>query len=495
MFTKIKNNMKNRINSLFYSLLVVVFAVSCAESDDYSTPDSVMECVDETVGKTANITGTEVYAMATSSMQQFPEGDDVDDFYLEAYITSSDGGGNFFKTISMETTDGKGLSVSVDTYNYYAKGYEVGRKVLIKLNGLRYQMLYNSLALGVLYTNPATGIESASVGRIPEIQLPDIIFKSCEYKTDDQLVHKITVPQANTDEYINKVIELDSVQFVEMGQAYYDEGNVIGGATNRYIVDKDGNDVIFRTGNFATYAGYIIPHNSGKVRGVLTKFISGSGQVSYQFISRVYGDIQLDRPVLGSEEPGEPEEPEEPTGTSLGGTDIQFLSSFTENFESYTADVVNYNPGPSTTFPKYINDILAGPRYWSITAFGGNKYIQMSAHNTNSTCKSYFIVPANLTNATLSFKTKDGYYNGAALKVYYTTDYTAHSNLANATLVDITSNFTIATGSTTGYADNFTNSGTHTISAGGNGFIVFEYSGTHPSGVTTTYQIDDIVVQ
>src|SRR5690606_20595101 len=117
MFTKIKNNMKNRINSLFYSLLVVVFAVSCAESDDYSTPNSVLNCVDETVGKTANITGTEVYAMANSSMQQFPEGEEVEDMYVEAYITSSDAGGNFFKSISMETEDGKGISISVDIYN------------------------------------------------------------------------------------------------------------------------------------------------------------------------------------------------------------------------------------------------------------------------------------------------------------------------------------------------------------------------------------------
>jgi hypothetical protein len=481
--------MKNRINNLFYSLLIAIFAVSCAESDDYSTPDSVSECVDETVGKTANITGTEVYAMANSSIQQFPEGEGVEDMYLEAYITSSDAGGNFFKSISMETEDGKGISISVDIYNTYTKGYEVGRKVLIKLNGLFYQINHSSLVLGVSYTNPTTG--AVSVGRIPEIQLPNIISKSCDYKTDEDLVHKITVAQAKNNDYINKLIELDSVQFVEMGQPYYDPLNVIGGSTNRNIIDKNNNTVIFRTGSFATYAGYTIPQKSGKVRGVMTKFNS-----DFQFVARVESDIKLDRPVLGSEEePEEPVEPGEGSETSLGGTDIQFLASFTEDFESYEAGVVNYNPGPSTTFPKYINEVLSGPRYWSITSFGGNKYIQMSAHNTNSACKAYFIVPANLTNATLSFKTKDGYNTGAALKVYYTTDYTAHSNLADATLVDITSNFTIATGSTTGYATDFTNSGTHTITAGSNGFIIFEYSGTHPSGVTTTYQIDDIVVQ
>src|SRR5690606_10558990 len=196
----------------------------------------------ETVGKTANITGTEVYAMANSSMQQFPEGEG-EDMYLAAYITSSDGGGNFFKSISMETADGKGISVPVDMYNYYTKGFEVGRKVLIKLNGLHYQINHNSLVIGASYGN--------AVGRIPEIQLADIIFKSCEYKTDEELVHVVTVAQAKTNDYINKLIELDSVQFVEMGLPYYDPNNVIGGSTNRNIIDKNNNTVIFRTGSFA----------------------------------------------------------------------------------------------------------------------------------------------------------------------------------------------------------------------------------------------------
>jgi hypothetical protein len=328
MFTKIKNNMKNRINSLFYSLLVVVFAVGCAESDDYSTPDSVLDCVDETVGKTANITGTEVYAMANSSMQQFPEGEEVEDMYLEAYITSSDGGGNFFKSISMETEDGKGFSVPVDIYNYYTKGFEVGRKVLIKLNGLYYQINHNSLIIGVSYTNPTSG--AISVGRTPENMIPEVIFKSCEYKTDEELVYNVTIAQAKNNDYINKLIELDSVQFVEMGLPYYDPLNVIGGSTNRNIIDKNNNTVIFRTGSFATYAGYTIPHNSGKVRGVMTKFNS-----DFQFVARVESDIKLDRPVLGDEEPEEPEIPGEPSNLLFAGADFEDWALFNSSINSF----------------------------------------------------------------------------------------------------------------------------------------------------------------
>ena len=98
---------------------------------------------------------------------------------------------------------------------------------------------------------------------------------------------------------------------------------------------------------------------------------------------------------------------------------------------------------------------------------------------------------------TLSFKTKDGFNNGNVLKVWYTTNYTPGTDLSNATLVDITSQFTIAFGTTSGYAQNFTNSGVYNIPASvtGNGFFIFEYSGNGVgSALTTTIQIDDITI-
>jgi hypothetical protein len=69
--------------------------------------------------------------------------------------------------------------------------------------------------------------------------------------------------------------------------------------------------------------------------------------------------------------------------------------------------------------------------------------------------------------------------------------------MSQATLVDITSSFTIATGTTSGYANNFTNSGDYVIPASltGNGYFIFEYSGNGVGNVlTTTMQLDDIKV-
>src|SRR5690606_1947526 len=177
---------------------------------------------------------------------------------------------------------------------------------------------------------------------------------------------------------------------------------------------------------------------------------------------------------------------------ALGGTDIQFLGSFVENFESYAAAL--------REFPRYINDPIAGSRYWAVTAFGGNKYIQMTSFGgTPELNRSMFIVPVDMTAAnTFSFQSKAGYSNGAALKVYYimASDYTPGQGINPALMTDITSSFTISPGLAGAYPDTFTNSGNYNIPASltGNGYFVFEYNGNGNGGVTTTIQLDNIIV-
>jgi hypothetical protein len=175
----------------------------------------------------------------------------------------------------------------------------------------------------------------------------------------------------------------------------------------------------------------------------------------------------------------------------IGGSAIVYDATLNEPFTSYTTT-------NQQIFPKYINDAAVGSRYWQVKTFSGNKYIQMSSFGgTPEANRSLFIVPVNMTTAnTLSFKTKDGFNNGAVLKVYYTTNYVPGTQISSATLNNITSSFTIASGTVTGYATNFTNSGTYTIPASvtGNGFFVFEYVGNGSGGATTTMQIDDIVI-
>lgn len=448
-------------------LITIAFATlsSCVNGDDYGVPDLSNECV--TIAKTKEV--SDITNIATATTVPYTTSETIVD-YIEAYVTSSDEGGNFYKSISMMSLDGlKGFSMPVDNYNLYTE-FEPGRKVTVKLDKNRYfNKQHGSTVIGSSYNN--------GVGRISVVEYKNVILRSCIDVEENTIVKNLSITQAKNDQYLNMLIEFDAVQFTDasLGKKYYDASlNSLGGATNHEISDQFGNKVIVRVSEFATFAANTVPSKNGKIRGVMTKYNS-----DYQFMIRTLNDVNLtgDRLAIDLYPP-------------LGGTAISYDAALNEPFTSYTTT-------NQQVFPKYINDAAVGGKYWQVKTFSGNKYIQMSSFGgTPEANRTLFIVPVNMTSAnTLSFKTKDGYNNGNVLKVYYTTNYVPGSQITTATLVDITSNFTIASGATSGYATNFTNSGTYTIPASvtGNGFFVFEYVG-NGSGTTTTMQIDDIVI-
>ena len=145
--------------------------------------------------------------------------------------------------------------------------------------------------------------------------------------------------------------------------------------------------------------------------------------------------------------------------------------------------------------PKYINDVSVGTKFWDVATFSSNEYLQMSAFNAGCS-KSYFCIPVDFTAAKeILFKSKDGYNDGNPLRVYYSTNYIPGGSFEQATLIDITTKFRISTGNTDGYGSEFINSGVYSIpiAVTGNGFFIFEYDGT--SGISTTIQLDDIIVR
>ncbi len=441
-----------KLKLILTGAILTTFA-SCVNGDHYGVLESECATMTPTV-EIVDLNGT-----ATTTPQQWI-GEDV----LEAYAVSSDEGGNFYKSISMVGYDTAGneygFSIPVDQYNLYTQ-FEPGRKVYINLNELYFAIddRTDALEIGTLY--------EGQVGRIAINRYEEKIIRSCEkIDEEDLVITGLSITEAQDDQYLNRLIEFDYVQFANssLGFTYFDANlNSIGGATNHILADEDGNTLTVRVSEYATFAGDMIPDGNGKVRGVMTKYNSSGGGNPYQFMIRTLNDVMLDNPRV----------------------DFSFLNTVNEDFESYDTD--------EDTFVKYFNIAMNGNRLWQVKEYSSNQYIQMSSYNSGSSNRSLFVIPVNFDNANnLSFKTRDGYNNGDPLKVYYSTDFDP-SNPTSGTLNDITSNFTIATGTSSGYASNFTNSGVYNLGLSGNGYIIFEYIG-NSSGITTTIQIDDIVI-
>lgn len=259
----------------YIALLLCITITACINDDDYSVPN--LECTETSLVKTIEVQDIN----ATENIQEYTN-DDV----IEAYVTSSDASGNFYKTLSLQTENGDfGFSVLVNATSTFIN-YEPGRKVLIKLKGSYYRIYNSSLQIGDLsvYNGFATltGFSPTSYA--------NILNRSCTVISEENMVQYASLTELQNDSYLHRLVEINNVQFTDeaVGFPFYDSANDIGGGTNYLLTDENGNTLTFRTSSFASFAGNSIPQESGKIRGILTKYGD-----TYQFMIRTPEDIQL----------------------------------------------------------------------------------------------------------------------------------------------------------------------------------------------------------
>jgi hypothetical protein len=440
---------------------------SCV-NDTYDTP-KFDACVDPGLIKTKTI--ADIYAAATAATKTYTA-DDI----IEAYVVSSDEGGNFYKSMYFQAVDGsKGYNLSLDDANLYAKKFQPGKKVFLKLKGLAYANP-TSFGVGLIFGAPPTA--QFAVDRLATLDYPKYLVASCNSVSEDAIVNKITLAQAFSDTYLNTLVEIDNVQFTDEAAGGTYDSNRNDDFDSSIFVTDGAKSLTIRTSRFANFAGYKVPAGKGKIRGVLTKYNS-----TFQIIMRTERDANMPNPRVDY------------TPTIIGANSTVFPATVSETFESYVSS-------PSqTNFPNYINDAAIGSRYWEVKTFSSNKYIQMTSFGSGGANNTYLFVPVDMTAANnFSFRSNMGFWNGAVLKVYYVlaTNYTSGGTVDTSKMVNITSGFTIPSTPTSGYGTTFTSSGIYTIptTVTGNGYFVFEYAGNANAfpAVTTTLQLDNITV-
>lgn len=445
--------MKNLIvKSVFYTFLATSF-VSCVNDDDYNVP--ALGCTETTLVKTKEV--SQIPASATIAQYTADE-------VIEAYVTTSDEEGNFFKSISFQTLDGtRAFSVPVDVTSTFIN-FEPGRKVMIKMQNLYTDIKDGGMRIGDIYLDPSDG--SVEVGRMSNALYLSALERSCTVVNEDDLVIETNLAALQNDAFLNKLVEIDNVQFSDAAitTTYYDETNDIGGATNHYLTDRFGTTVIFRTSSYAKFAGKDVSSKSGKVRGVLTKY----GE-DYQFVARYESDIMLtaDRFVLSN-------------------------PFYVEDFQSSTNNT-NLNTTGWTNYAE------AGTWVWREKTFTSagvtNGYAEFSAFGGQALNKAWLISPAldftTFTQKLVKFKVAQHHLDvnspNNGLEVLVSTNFDG-TNVLAATWVAVPVN--IPTTSTAWYA--FLDSNVDLSSYSGTIHVAFKFTG---SGTDTTldgaFQVDD----
>lgn len=447
------NNKKYTMKKIVLSLIISLpMLQSCVNGDNYAAPDLSGECTT----MVATIDGNAFLGTATSTLQQYPNNVATQDDVIEAYVTSSDESGNFYKSISMVTVNGaKGFSVPIDDYNLYTQ-FEPGRKVYIYLKNRHFQINPDtkSIDLGSLYDNGSVATSDDEVGRLSIIDYKNIVKRGCEKVDENSIVNVMTIQQAKNDANLNKLIEINAVQFSDefLGKKYFDVNNQIGGATNNIVKDINGQSLIVRISEFANFAGNAVASGNGKIRGVMTKYGS-----DYQFMVRTENDIQL--------------------------TNERVVPVFQEPF--------------TTNFPNWVKYSVTGAQVWSVnTSFGnpGSCALMSGFAGSNNTNEDWLISPAiNLSSYSQAFLSFDNAsrFSGNLIQVYVSTNYDGVSAPNTATWTEITG----ATLDTNTSSYIWTNSGllaVNTLAGSTNARVAFKYTST--TSASRTWEIDNVKI-
>ena len=436
------------------SFFAISLLLLCACSKEVEIPK--LECTQPNL--TVNQTVEKVKELSGSVPKQYSF-DDV----IEGYVTSTDEGGNFFKTIYLQTmaTDRKpalGFNVPVDVTNTYVD-FRIGNKVYIKLKNQFTALYYGGLQIGSLYVSNSG---DPTIGRVSQNDYKNVLNGSCTVVNENQLVDFVSIEEALNDSKLNTLVELKDVQFTEaaIGRHYFEESNNVGGATNWYLTDKTGNQIIFRTSSFANFAAGPVPTGSGKVRGILTKYGS-----DYQLMARYESDLVMD-----------------------GKRSVPL---FSEDFQSVKNNV-------NFALPGWSNVVEKGTKLWKSMLYSGNGYAEFNTTSTTAAQNIVWLISPkinldNYTNAVLSFRNAqhdlkvDSALN--TLEVYISTNFDG-SNVSKANWTKLNAKMANLSTATRQF---ITSGGIDLSSYKGNINIAFKYIGSgKDKTLNGAFMVDDV---
>ncbi len=224
---------------------------------------------------------------------------------------------------------------------------------------------------------------------------------------------------------------------------------------NLDVTDATGNIAMY-TRSSATFADMPIPTEATDLIAIVSQF--NTNQLSLRSIDDV-------------------------SGGGTGGGDINDIN---EGFSNATADMPYTSGGWQSITVK-------GDRIWWGKEFDGNKYVQATAYNSAAAEVETWLVTPMITvdqPKKMSFKSAQAFYNHDGLTVWVSTDFNG-TDVDQATWTSLSA--TIAGSSSADHA--WVESGEIDLSAYTSEFYIgFKYLG-NPSGQTTSYRIDDVVIE
>ena len=445
------------ITKISIASLLILFAFSCVQDDDYAVPQSIgLEENQKLVELLAEIESGSADLMTISEVKNLFVNGEVNEIesnlVVRGFVSSSDYTGNFYKEFYMQDeieNPSAGIKVSINQVDSYNQ-FNVGREVYIKLQGL--SIGETNSGDGVIAIGGGGNAAGDEVSEISENRASDCILRS---SNSFSLVPLALNLSDINDSHIGLYVSGLSAQFSAGldGLTYVDPDEDYD--TQRDLEScVDSGTLKLETSAFSNFNDSMLPTDgSGTISGIITRDYFGDNRV---MMLNTKDDVNFDS----------------------SRCDPLFADDFSSNNLNNWM-VVNVN----------------GEQEWEITPYGNPApSAKISGYSGGSNANEDWLITnvidvSSLSTVTLNFQSVVR-YNGPSLEVYASSDYsggdpTTDGNWSELSVILDTDNSSWSS---------WTDSGNVDLSsyAGGNLYIAFKYVST--SSASATYEIDNVLL-
>lgn len=219
---------------------------------------------------------------------EIPKGEDGEDIILGGRIIANDDGGNIYQNVVLQDETGAVCIAVVNNSNdglahLYTK-YKVGGEMYINVSGLaagKYAGLFQIGTPGDYNGTPQTSKMSATdylahtfLNGLPE---------PSKVNTLEMTIPEINQIRSAEDlrKYQSQRVRINNVSWIGGGTETWGETGTTATASNRYLIDADGNQILARNSNRSDFCDKVLPAGHGDVIGILSYF-NGTWQFMFQ---------------------------------------------------------------------------------------------------------------------------------------------------------------------------------------------------------------------
>lgn len=214
--------------------------------------------------------------------------EDGSDVIIHGRVISSDATGNIYKSLVIQDATGA-MAFSVNQNSLY-NSYRIGQEVVVNVTGLgigKYAGLQQIGGYGEYNGTPQVSFmayeifqEAAQINGLPAT---DYVYVADGETTPADLtmyckeadMGNLPSSAAGLREWQSQLVIFRNVHFADGGVLNYSDADA---TANRNLIDSDGNSIIVRNSNYASFKNDLLPSGTGDVMGILS-YYNGTWQI------------------------------------------------------------------------------------------------------------------------------------------------------------------------------------------------------------------------